>query len=183
MNLRSTFCLAACALGAGLAVAAPGRLHVPSPDWRDQVVYFVMTDRFADGDPRNNDLGAGEYDPARNSHYSGGDLRGLRQRLDYIRGLGATAVWLTPPVANQWLDPTAGYTGYHGYWAEHFKRVDRHLGTLADYRALSRALHGRGMYMVQDIVLNHTGNFFDYRGGWDASDPVPSSKVVKFLLY
>jgi glycosidase len=171
MNIRSALCLAACALGAGLAAAGSGRLHVPSPDWRDQVIYFVMTDRFADGDPRNNDLGAGEYDPARNSHYSGGDLRGLRQRLDYIRGLGATAVWLTPPVANQWLDPTAGYTGYHGYWAEHFKRVDRHLGTLGDYRALSRALHGRGMYLVQDIVLNHTGNFFDYRGGWDPSDP------------
>lgn len=173
MALRPTACLAACSVLAGLAAAAPpaGRLHVPSPDWRDQVVYFVMTDRFDDGDPRNDDLGAGEYDPKRNSHYSGGDLRGLTRRLDYIRGLGATAVWLTPPVANQWIDPLTQYSGYHGYWAEHFKKVDRHLGTLDDYRGLSRALHRRGMFLVQDIVLNHTGNFFDYSGGWDANDP------------
>ncbi|MBL8329394.1 MAG: hypothetical protein JNJ71_11115 [Rubrivivax sp.] len=159
-------------LAAGAAgPAVPGPLHVPSPDWRDQVIYFLLTDRFADGDPRNNDQGAGEYDPSRSSHYSGGDLAGVRQRLDYIQGLGATAVWLTPWVANQWIDPLNGYTGYHGYWAEHFKRVDRHVGTLADLRQLSRALHGRGMYLVQDIVLNHTGNFFGYPGGWDAQDP------------
>jgi glycosidase len=148
-----------------------GTLHVPSPDWRDQVIYFLVTDRFADGDPRNNDQGAGEYDPKRASHYNGGDLRGVRQRLDYIQGLGATAVWITPPVANQWLEGSGGHTGYHGYWAEHFKQVDRHLGTLEDLRALSRGLHGRGMYLVQDIVLNHTGNFFRYQGGWDTRDP------------
>lgn len=166
-----TALLAACALCVGSAAAGDARLHVPSPDWRDQVIYFVMTDRFDDGDPTNNELGADEYDPKRNSHYSGGDLRGLSRRLDYIRGLGATAVWLTPPVANQWHDPLAQYTGYHGYWAENFKKVDRHLGTLADYRRLSRELHRRGMYLVQDIVLNHTGNFFDYAGGWDVHDP------------
>jgi glycosidase len=161
--------------------AAPGPLHVPSPDWRDQVIYFLMTDRFADGDPSNNDQGAGEYDPKRASHFSGGDLKGIRQRLDYIQGLGATAVWITPPVANVWLDPNAGYAGYHGYWAEHFKRVDRHLGSLADLRGLSRALHGRGMYLVQDIVLNHTGNFFDYAGGWDARDPAAHYRPVPGL--
>jgi glycosidase len=176
MAPRLIACLAAALLQSGAAWSSAdtptaGPLHVPSPDWREQVIYFVMTDRFDDGDPKNNDFGAGEYDPTRNSHYSGGDLRGLMRRLDYIRGLGATAVWLTPPVANQWSDPLTQYTGYHGYWAEHFKRVDKHLGTLADYRRLSRALHGRGMYLVQDIVLNHTGNFFDYAGGWDANDP------------
>ncbi len=160
---------ATAAAGAGAAGAA--KLHVPSPDWRDQVIYFVMTDRFADGDQRNNDLGAGEFDPRSGAKFNGGDLRGLRSRLGYIRGLGATALWLTPPVANQWTDPLGGYTGYHGYWAEHFEKVDRHLGSLADYQALSRALHGRGMYLVQDVVVNHTGNFFAYRGGWDAADP------------
>jgi glycosidase len=166
-------CLALAPLQDAAAVPAStkGRLHVPSPDWREQVIYFVMTDRFDDGDRFNNDQGAGEYDPKRNSRYSGGDLRGLTRRLDYIQGLGATALWVTPPVANQWFDPGADYTGYHGYWAEHFGKVDRHLGTLADYRALSRGLHGRGMYLVQDIVLNHTGNFFGYRGGWDPADP------------
>jgi hypothetical protein len=79
-------------------------LHVPSPDWRDQVIYFVLTDRFDDGDPSNNDQGAGEYNPASNAHYNGGDFAGLQRRLDYIRGLGATALWITAPVANQWCD-------------------------------------------------------------------------------
>jgi glycosidase len=153
------------------SLAGPAALHVPSPDWRDQILYFVMTDRFADGDSANNDQGAGEFkagDPAR---YNGGDLMGLRQRLDYIRGLGATGVWITPPVASQWLDPSRSSSGFHGYWAEHFMQVDRHLGTLADYQALSRALHQRGMVLVQDIVVNHTGNFFSYRDRWSASDP------------
>jgi glycosidase len=170
----ATFCICLALALPGLAAGAGetrGRLHVPSPDWREQVIYFVMTDRFDNADRSNDDLGAGEFDPARNSRYSGGDLRGLTRRLDYIQGLGATALWVTPPVANQWLDPRADYTGYHGYWAEHFKKVDRHLGTLADYQTLSRGLHGRGMYLVQDIVLNHTGNFFGYEGGWDRNDP------------
>lgn len=154
------------------AMAGDGALHVPSPDWRDQVVYFLMTDRFDDGDADNNDQGAGEYDPADSRKYSGGDLAGVSRRLDYIQGLGATALWLTPPVANQWWDGRAGYGGYHGYWAEHFMEVDRHLGTLADYQALSRALHRRGMYLVQDVVVNHVGNFFGYGDAWREDDPV-----------
>lgn len=151
--------------------APPLKLHVPSPDWRDQVIYFVMTDRFDDGDPSNNDLGAGEFDPRSNAHYNGGDFAGLQRRIDYIRGLGATALWITPPVASQWWDAGAAYGGYHGYWAEHFMRVDRHLGTLDDYRTLSHALHSQGLYLVQDIVLNHTGNFFGYASDWAAGDP------------
>ena len=104
-------------------------LHVPSPDWRDQVIYFLMTDRFDNGDPANDDQDAGEFDPADGAKYNGGDLRGVERRLDYIRGLGATAVWITPPVANQWWNPVANYAGYHGYWAENFRQVDPHLGT------------------------------------------------------
>jgi glycosidase len=168
MKLRTGACAAALALAAPLAAAAPA----PSADWRDQVLYFVLTDRFDDGDPRNNDQGRGEYRPGSPEHYQGGDFAGLQRRLDYIRGLGATGVWVTPPVANQWLDPSGHSAGYHGYWAEHFMRVDPHLGTLADYRALARGLHGRGMKLVQDIVVNHTGNFFGYRRGeWRADDP------------
>jgi glycosidase len=151
--------------------AAQERLHVASPDWRDQILYFVMTDRFADGDPANNDEGAGEHRPGDRTRYQGGDFRGLLQRLDYIRGLGATALWITPPVANQWLSPDGAYSGYHGYWAQHFRQVDPHLGTLADYRALSDALHRQGLYLVQDIVVNHTGNFFSYGTRWRADDP------------
>jgi glycosidase len=153
-----------------MAIDIPSRgevkdyLHVPSPDWRDQVVYFIMPDRFDDGDPSNSDQGAGEYDPSKNSHYSGGDLRGIIDNLDYIKGLGATAVWITPPVANQWYDYSVNYGGYHGYWGEHFIEVDAHMGSLRDYQLLSAALHRNGMYLIQDIVPNHTGNYFTYTG-------------------
>jgi glycosidase len=146
-------------------------LHVPSPDWRDQIIYFVMIDRFDDGDPRNSDQGTGEYDPADNAKFSGGDLKGIEHRLAYIHGLGATAIWITPPVANQWWSEVSHYGGYHGYWAENFKRVDAHFGTLRDYQDLSRAIHGAGMYLIQDVVVNHTGNYFGYAGGWDPNDP------------
>ena len=163
--------LVALVLLAGAAQAEDGPLHVPSPDWRDQVVYFAMIDRFDDGDPRNNDQGAGEYDPADGAKYSGGDLAGLTRRIDYLRGLGATALWITPPVANQWWDPQVRYGGYHGYWAENFVEVDAHVGTLADLQRLSRRLHANGLFLVQDIVVNHTGNFFSWPGRFDAQAP------------
>ena len=149
------------ALAAPQASAAPG-LQVPSPDWRDQVIYFVVTDRFDDGDRSNDDQRHGEYNPKDGNLYSGGDLRGLSRRLDYIKDLGGTAVWITPPVANVWWDPALKMAGYHGYWAENFDKVDAHLGTLEDYKALSEELHGRGMYLLQDIVVNHTGDFVIY---------------------
>ncbi|MBY5990789.1 alpha-amylase family glycosyl hydrolase [Ferrimonas balearica] len=165
--------LASMGLSAGALAQSPQselKLHVPSPDWRDQIIYFVLTDRFNDGDPDNNDQGAGEYDPSDHRRYSGGDLAGITQRLDYIQALGATALWLTPPVANQWWYPRGQYGGYHGYWARDFTRVDPHYGTLAQYQALSDQLHRRGMYLIQDIVANHTGNFFGYEGPYDIED-------------
>ncbi len=158
--------------------AAPGELQVPSPDWRDQVIYFVLTDRFADGDPSNNDQGAAEYNPAKSSHYSGGDLAGIQSKLDYIQQLGATAVWLTPPVQHQWWSQKAHYGGYHGYWATDFMAVDPHFGDLARYQALSKDLHQRKMYLIQDIVVNHTGNFFGYAGAYAAAD-----SAKNFVLY
>ena len=155
---------------AGMTGEAPGPLHVPSPDWRDQVIYFAMIDRFDDGDPSNNDQGAAEYDPADAAKFSGGDLRGLQRRVPYLRQLGATALWITPPVANQWWNPAKRYGGYHGYWATDFSAVDAHFGTLADYQALSRTLHGAGMYLVQDVVVNHVANFVAYdRASYDAA--------------
>ncbi len=168
---RFPITLWAWAATAAVAAAPALKLHVPSPDWRDQVIYFAVTDRFADGDPRNNDQGAGEFAPGQRSRYQGGDLKGLTQRLDYIRGLGATALWITPPVANQWLNPSGDYAGYHGYWAENLMQVDPHLGTLADYQALSHGLHRRGMFLVQDIVVNHMGNFYTYRDRWAPGNP------------
>lgn len=151
--------------GCAVVGNSPGsstNLPVSSPDWRDQIIYFVLTGRFNDGDASNNDQGAGVYDPTDHRRYSGGDLRGIEQKLDYLSGLGATAVWITPPVANQWYDTYVDYGGYHGYWARDFMSVDEHYGTLEDYKSLSQALHDRDMYLIQDIVLNHTGNYTYY---------------------
>jgi glycosidase len=154
--------LLAALLSCSKSTSSAPMLHVPSPAWEEQVVYFVMTDRFANGDKSNDDQGKGEFDPTSNDKYSGGDLQGIIDRLDYIQGLGATAVWITPPVANQWWDPLQQSGGYHGYWARDLKHVDEHLGTLDTYKRLSDALHRRGMFLIQDVVPNHMGNFFTY---------------------
>lgn len=153
------------------AAAGPPAPPPPAGDWRDQILYFVMLDRFEDGDPGNNDQGAGEYDPGDGRRFSGGDLAGVERRLDYIQGLGATAIWITPPVANQWWNDRAQYGGYHGYWASDFKSVDAHFGTLAGYRRLADAMHGRGLRLVQDIVVNHTGDYFGWPGDYDPARP------------
>ncbi len=145
-------------------------LHVPSPDWEDQVIYFLMLDRFADGDTTNNNQNGGEFDQKNFRKFSGGDIQGVIDHLDYIQSLGATAIWITPPVANQWWDPEIQFSGYHGYWAENFKEVDKHFGDLELYQQLSHEIHERGMYLIQDIVLNHTGNFFNYEGGYNKGD-------------
>jgi glycosidase len=140
-------------------------------DWRDQVLYLVMIDRFEDGDPGNNDQGAGEYDPADPRKFSGGDLAGVEKRLDYIRGLGATAIWITPPVANRWWSEHAQFGGYHGYWARDFKRLDAHFGTLDAYKRLARAMHAREMRLVQDVVVNHMADYHGWNGPWDPTRP------------
>ncbi|MCB1552719.1 MAG: hypothetical protein KDJ14_02830 [Xanthomonadales bacterium] len=168
-------CSAACseseaADSASKAGADTAALHVPSPEWQDQIIYFAMIDRFDDGDPSNNDQGQGEYAPQDGRKFSGGDLVGLTRRLDYIAGLGATALWITPPVANQWWNTRAQYGGYHGYWASDFKSVDAHFGSLDDYRALSSSLHGRGMLLIQDVVVNHVADYFHY-SSWRADAP------------
>lgn len=156
-------------------------LHVPSPEWQDQVIYFLMTDRFNDGDPTNNDQGLGEFNPEKSSHFSGGDLQGVIDELDYIQDMGMTAVWTTPWVANQWWANGTNYGGYHGYWAMDFSSVDAHLGTMDTLKQLSDQLHRRDMYLVQDIVVNHTGNFFSYEGGQDGYDPNDTAK--NFYLF
>src|SRR6478735_6027310 len=172
-------CALACVGAAWAGAPQEGPQHIPSPDWRDQVLYLLMIDRFANGDRANDDQHAGEFDPRDGAKWSGGDLRGVRDHIPYIKALGASGVWITPPVANQWWSPRAHYGGYHGYWATDFAAVDAHFGTLDDYRALSRALHGAGMYLVQDVVVNHTANFFGYDPA--AYDPADPSKGLAFV--
>ena len=125
-------------------------------DFRDETIYFVMTSRFYDGDPSNNvhcwdDAQAGnpDSDPAWR-----GDFQGLIDKLDYIKALGFTAIWITPVVEN-----ASGYD-YHGYHAIDFSEVDpRYESEGATYQDLIDAAHEKGLKIIQDIVLNHTGNF------------------------
>lgn len=125
-------------------------------DFRDETIYFVMTSRFYDGDPSNNvhcwdDAQAGnpDSDPAWR-----GDFKGLIDKLDYIKALGFTAIWITPVVKN-----ASGYD-YHGYHAINFSEVDpRYESEGATYQDLIDAAHEKGLKIIQDIVLNHTGNF------------------------
>ncbi len=133
--------------------------------WADRVLYMIMIDRFNDGDPSNNNQANVEYNPRDGAKYSGGDLKGIIDKIEYIKSLGVDGIWITPPVANQWWDPWVNYGGYHGYWARDFKKVDEHFGTLQDYKALADALHKNNMYLIQDIVVNHVGNYFRFRNG------------------
>ncbi|WP_375141893.1 pullulanase-type alpha-1,6-glucosidase [Zhihengliuella sp.] len=139
----------------------------------DEQFYFVMTDRFANGDPANDTAGiAGDrlehgFDPADKGFFHGGDLAGLHSQLDYIEGLGTSAIWLTPsfknkPVQGEGADASAGY---HGYWVTDFTQIDPHLGTNEELKALIDDAHARGIKVYFDIITNHTADVIDYAGG------------------
>ncbi|AEG43559.1 pullulanase-type alpha-1,6-glucosidase [Isoptericola variabilis] len=139
----------------------------------DERFYFVMTDRFANGDPSNDTGGiAGDrldhgFDPTNKGFYSGGDIAGLRERLDYIEGLGTTAIWLTPSFLNRPVQGTGDQAsaGYHGYWITDFTRIDPHLGTNEELGALIDEAHARGIKVYFDIITNHTADVIDYAEG------------------
>jgi glycosidase len=144
------------------AAASAQRVSVtPQESWRDAVLYFVVVDRFADGDSRNN---AGVNRNAKGT-FHGGDLAGLRQQLDEIADLGATAIWITPVVKNiDGFVTGAGFPdwGYHGYWADDFYRTDLRFGSEADLKALVDDAHARGMKVLLDVVYNHAGYDSNY---------------------
>ena len=135
--------------------------------------YFVMADRFANGDTTNDRGGltggplATGFDPTNEGFYHGGDLKGLTGKLDYIKGLGTTAIWLTPSFKNRAVQGSGSdaSAGYHGYWITDFTRIDPHLGTNADMKALISAAHGKGMKVYFDIITNHTADVISYDGG------------------
>lgn len=140
---------AACVFPGGPAEAGP---EAQAP-WPDDVIYLVMPDRFANGD-RTNDRDVRPGDP---HAYHGGDLAGLIGKLDYIKALGATALWLTPFNDNQDGPLDGKYWAYHGYWIQDFNRVDEHMGTEADVKRLVAEAHARGLKVLFDVVANHTG--------------------------
>ncbi|MBK7160960.1 MAG: alpha-amylase [Sphingomonadales bacterium] len=137
----------------------------------DEVIYFVLPDRFANGDPKNDTGGIkGDrmkhgFDPTHKGFYQGGDLKGLTQRLDYIQSLGMTAIWFAPIFKNKPVQGGAGQesAGYHGYWVTDFTSVDPHFGTNDEFKAFVNAAHARGMKVYMDIITNHTADVIQYK--------------------
>jgi alpha-amylase len=131
--------------------------------WKNALVYFVMTDRFANGDPSNDHAFGRASDQAHEvGTWHGGDLAGLLARLDHVEALGATAIWITSPVeqVHGWVSGGTGdfkHYGYHGYWATDFTQLDPNLGTTADLHALVDGAHQRGIRVLLDVVMNHPG--------------------------
>ena len=154
---------------ASTTVSSPADFRARLP--QDEVIYFLLPDRFENGD-RTNDTGgiAGGklqhgFDPTDEGFYHGGDLAGLTARLDYIQGLGATAVWMAPVFKNKAVqgEPGKEFSGAHGYWITDFTSVDPHFGTNEDFAAFVEAAHARGMKVYMDIIANHTADVIRYR--------------------
>jgi glycosidase len=160
--------LLAALLAASPAAAQDFRQRPPE----DEVIYFVLPDRFENGDTANDRGGLkGDrlttgFDPSHKGFYHGGDLKGLIRRLDYLQGLGATAIWVGPIFRNKPVQGPKGQesAGYHGYWITDFTQVDPHLGSNADFKALVDAAHARGMKVYMDIIANHTADVIQYKG-------------------
>ncbi len=148
-----------------LLAAAPAADYRARPP-QDEVIYFLLPDRFENGDTSNDSGGlsgdrlATGFDPTHKGFFHGGDLKGLTRRLDYIQNLGATAVWLAPIFKNKPVQGPKGQesAGYHGYWVTDFTSVDPHLGTNAEFKAFVDAAHARGMKVYMDIIANHTAD-------------------------
>ena len=132
---------------------------------RDDVIYLIMPDRFADGDPSNDQPpgSTGVYDRSKPMAYHGGDLRGIREHLGYLHDLGITTLWLTPVWKNTDSD-------YHGYHVVDFFAIDDHMGSLAEYQGLVADAHKLGMKVLMDFVANHTGP----RNSWADDPPTPT---------
>lgn len=135
----------------------------PSPDdWRDVVIYEIMIDRFDDGrdrPPYDGTSRGNPHDPEVYQHFQGGTLNGITRRLDYIQGLGISAIWITPPFKQMAHDDVS----YHGYAIQDFLRIDPRFGTTEDLRRLVAEAHRRQIAVLLDVVFDHAGDVFAYK--------------------
>jgi len=171
-------CAGTCLMGTPLAAEAPAApppaaAPIAERALEDEIIYFVLPDRFANGDPTNDKGGLKGgpfqhgFDPAHKGFYHGGDLKGLTAKLDYIQGMGVTAIWFAPIFKNKPVQGMPGQesAGYHGYWVTDFTQVDPHFGTNAEFKAFVDAAHARGMKVYMDIIINHTADVIGYAEG------------------
>ncbi|MDR1448801.1 MAG: DUF3372 domain-containing protein, partial [Propionibacteriaceae bacterium] len=150
-----------------------GKSQPPAVDpGAGQQFYFVLTDRFANGDDTNDNGGivSGDpmetgFDPTNPGFYQGGDIQGIINKLNYIKGLGTTAIWLSPSFVNQPVQGAGANAsaGYHGYWITDFTSIDPHLGGDEALKALITAAHANGMEVYFDIIANHTADLISYK--------------------
>ena len=135
----------------------------------DESVYFIMTDRFENGDSSNDYGGSSQslsvsgFAPEDIGYWHGGDFKGLTKRLDYIKSMGFTSIWITPPVVQKYVQGNSA--AYHGYWGVDFTTVDPHLGTEADFKEFVAGAHKLGMKVIIDVVTNHTADVIYYENG------------------
>ena len=144
----------------GCAISAEPEVATHVGDWRDEIIYQIVVDRFENGDPGNDWLGDVGPVPGDLRRHQGGDWRGITDRLDYIERLGATTIWISPVVAN--VDRTDYQDGYHGYWAADFTAPNPRFGTVDELRELVDSAHERDIKVIVDVVTNHTGKVFFY---------------------
>lgn len=147
-------------------VAARNKKNADDFDWDESVIYFMVTDRFFDGNESNNTAsGAKTYGKDNAGLYHGGDFAGITQKLDYLEDLGINTIWITPIVENI-PGVTVTDTGkedvpynaaYHGYWASDFTKLNPTLGTKEEFQTLIDQAHNRGIRIMVDIVVNHAG--------------------------
>lgn len=136
-------------------------------DQSNESVYFVMTDRFENANPSNDNGGAeagkltGGYLPNDIGWWHGGDFEGLKNRISYIKKMGFTSIWITPPVKQ--IVYQGNSSGYHGYWGLDFMTVDPHLGTEDEFKALVSEAHKAGLKIILDVVANHTADVIQYK--------------------
>jgi glycosidase len=166
--------LAACGGGGGSGGSDGGGGNNPPPvanvDFRDQIVYQLLTDRFYNGDATNDngrlDRRGDAFDPSNPVGWHGGDLAGIRQKIDagYFQAMGFTAIWISPVVVQVPAPGNGGgvnagkpFAGFHGYWADHFDEIEPHFGDEAALKALADAAHAAGLKLVVDVVVNHVG--------------------------
>ena len=138
----------------------------PSPrDWRDVFIYFLLIDRFDNNrkyiPPFNSDFTIPGRDPRQGNVFQGGNLKGVIRRLDYIKNLGCNAVWISPIFKNR----QESQNTYHGYGIQDFLTVDPRFGNCEDLLQLVKESHDRGIYVILDIIINHTGDNWAYLGG------------------
>lgn len=130
-------------------------------DWDEARIYFMLTDRFYDGDKTNNNPNGEYYDQDHLESYHGGDFAGVTKKLDYLDKLGINTIWITPIVDNIDWDLRYGKDGsqygYHGYWAKNFEKLDEHLGDMKAFHRLIDEANARGIKIMVDVVLNHPG--------------------------